>query len=231
MKPNFRNAVLMTSALILPLGATAAPFTNGDFETPGPAAGQIPIGPGTGNPAPTGWVVGGPVGDAFELFYQPSSQFGVIGIAGPSSVGFGGNGSTGGTLSQTFDTIVGQSYTVNYFVTSQQGRSNGGPLQSALIQALNGATVLGAVVDTIPDLAVSEVFHWNAGPALTFIATGSSSTLRFTDTTTTGTGCCNWALDGVTVNAPSVAVPEPETYAMLLAGLGLLGFVARRRKS
>jgi hypothetical protein len=25
-------------------------------------------------------------------------------------------------------------------------------------------------------------------------------------------------------------VPEPETYAMLLAGLGLMGFVARRRK-
>lgn len=27
------------------------------------------------------------------------------------------------------------------------------------------------------------------------------------------------------------AVPEPETYAMLLAGLGLIGFSARRRKS
>jgi hypothetical protein len=26
-------------------------------------------------------------------------------------------------------------------------------------------------------------------------------------------------------------IPEPETYAMLLAGLGLLGFIARRRKS
>jgi hypothetical protein len=30
-----------------------------------------------------------------------------------------------------------------------------------------------------------------------------------------------WAASGV---------PEPETYAMMLAGLGLLGFVARRRK-
>lgn len=26
-------------------------------------------------------------------------------------------------------------------------------------------------------------------------------------------------------------VPEPETYAMLLAGLGLMGFVARRRRA
>ena len=33
--------------------------------------------------------------------------------------------------------------------------------------------------------------------------------------------------------SPSLAalIPEPETYAMLLAGLGLLGFIARRRKT
>jgi hypothetical protein len=29
---------------------------------------------------------------------------------------------------------------------------------------------------------------------------------------------------------PTPAVPEPETYAMLLAGLGIVGFVARRRR-
>ena len=40
-------------------------------------------------------------------------------------------------------------------------------------------------------------------------------------------------IDGYADNAAGfavAAVPEPETYAMLLAGLGLMGFVARRRK-
>jgi len=32
------------------------------------------------------------------------------------------------------------------------------------------------------------------------------------------------------LNLQVAAIPEPETYAILLAGLGLLGFVARRRK-
>jgi hypothetical protein len=32
------------------------------------------------------------------------------------------------------------------------------------------------------------------------------------------------------IDAIAAAIPEPETYAMLLAGLGLLGFVAHRRK-
>jgi len=37
-------------------------------------------------------------------------------------------------------------------------------------------------------------------------------------------------LQSFTGNIPAAPVPEPETYAMLLAGLGLMGAVARRRK-
>lgn len=40
-------------------------------------------------------------------------------------------------------------------------------------------------------------------------------------------GAYAWAVRDGDVAAP---IPEPETYAMLLAGLGLLGFAARRRK-
>jgi len=36
--------------------------------------------------------------------------------------------------------------------------------------------------------------------------------------------------DGTLVS-PMAAIPEPQTYALLLAGLGLLGFAARRRRN
>ncbi|UJP00378.1 MAG: PEP-CTERM sorting domain-containing protein, partial [Nitrosomonas sp.] len=44
-----------------------------------------------------------------------------------------------------------------------------------------------------------------------------------------GLGDEGWGLNNITVEGVA-AVPEPETYAMLLAGLGLLGFTASRRK-
>lgn len=44
-----------------------------------------------------------------------------------------------------------------------------------------------------------------------------------------GLGDEGWGLNSVTVEGIP-AVPEPETYAMLLVGLGLLGFTVSRRK-
>lgn len=44
-----------------------------------------------------------------------------------------------------------------------------------------------------------------------------------------GQRAMGWGAQDLAVFTPMV--PEPETYAMLLAGLGLMGFVARRRKT
>lgn len=46
-----------------------------------------------------------------------------------------------------------------------------------------------------------------------------------------GQGSDGWGLRTQFSYSQVAAIPEPETYAMLLAGLGLLGFMARRRSS
>ncbi len=59
----------------------------------------------------------------------------------------------------------------------------------------------------------------------------NSSTLSSTVTTVSnaGTNIARWSLSTPAVSAVTSAVPEPETYALMLAGLGLLGFSSRRK--
>jgi hypothetical protein len=62
---------------------------------------------------------------------------------------------------------------------------------------------------------------WTPGVSFSVSAGGSLSFML------ASTDADQFYVSGMTVTA---AIPEPETYAMLLAGLGLLGFAARRRK-
>jgi PEP-CTERM motif len=99
------------------------------------------------------------------------------------------------------------------------GGASTAPLGGALGNqyAVLDATALGTSGDPMT--------AWGAGwhaASYTFTAiAGDSYHLYFS-----GKGAA-FGVDGVTVAA---AVPEPESYAMMLAGLGALGFVARRRK-
>jgi hypothetical protein len=63
-----------------------------------------------------------------------------------------------------------------------------------------------------------------ASNSFTFVAAETSTSLFFAGGYNAGHYI---GLDNVSVTA----VPEPETYAMMLAGLGALGFMGRRRKA
>jgi hypothetical protein len=204
---------ISTAALSL-----AGPFTNGSFESSGvytPPANYMSY----GSTFVTGWVH--EVTDLGE-FYTDGAAWGITAGQGTYYVGFGAFSQTGGTLSQTFDTVTGQNYVVNYLLTSQE---LSGPLpdQVALVEALDGSTVLGSVSNTIN----SPAGVWYGGLSLAFTATSGSTTLRFTDMTLlANTPLINWGLDDVTVAAVASA-PEPASYALI--GLGL-GFIGLRKK-
>ena len=111
-----------------------------------------------------------------------------------------------GSLSQSFATVIGQQYTLSFDLSA-----NGGGDGKALTVSLTGvapASYMGSTPFTTQ--------------TLNFVASNASTTLMFTSA---ASGYSGAVIDNVSVTA----VPEPETYAMLLAGLGLMGAVVRRR--
>lgn len=199
--------------------ALAAPFTNGGFELP---TSQNTIFLGFGDTFVTGWTHGG---NNLGEFYTFNNQYGILAGEGNYYIGWGANNAIGGTLSQNFDTVIGDTYTVDYLLTTQQLALANLPIQSNTVAAFNGATLLNSVSNSF-NMAAGI---WQAGNQLTFVATSTSTTLVFTDTTAFADGQpINWGLDAVTVNSQSGAVPEPSTYALMGGSLALLAWYRRR---
>jgi hypothetical protein len=200
-----RNVLAGVAIAVAALGGAAAAdataFSNGNFESC--------IGC---NVSETGFAVLG------NAYWAPES--------GSNSVALGGLAS--GSISQTFTTIVGQKYDVQFYIS---GAPNpvGFPMKKIAVTA--GPT--STTIYTYDDMNTSSSnMNWQV-ENYTFVADSTSTTLTFSNVTRDGspieddTGATGdrtrpafrLALDNVTVTA----VPEPAIWAMMILGFGFTG--------
>jgi len=69
----------------------------------------------------------------------------------------------------------------------------------------------------------------NDNPDFVTAQSGTSFSFRYF-ATNGGDGNTSFFVSSLDVSTPVAPIPEPETYALMIAGLGLVGFMARRRK-
>ncbi len=191
----------LLSALGLGSVASAAGFQNGSFETgtnPGTFT-QL----GAGDPSIAGWTIGGHSVDYIGTYWQASN--------GERSIDMSGGGA--GSLSQSFDTLIGQKYVVTF---DMAGNPDSGSLKSMTVSAAADSAnyTFDSTVTSKPNMG------W-ASKSFQFTANSTTSTLMFASNEYSAYGP---ALDNVKVQA----VPEPASMAALT--VGALGLLRRRNR-
>ena len=192
-------------AVAAPSLCRAVGFQNGSFETgvnqPGPFNYRTVGGPSTDI---TGWVVEHRIDWChYGAPYAQDGQYWAQVVAG------GENGS----ISQTFDTVAGHSYTVGFWANLQQNDVANSDLH---LEFTNGATTEVQAVSLVPSNYDWKYFQFT----FTTASGTTSSTIRFNERgTTIGANLDNVSVTGV--------VPEPASLFAL--GSGAIALVRRRR--
>ncbi|RFP18348.1 MULTISPECIES: choice-of-anchor C family PEP-CTERM protein [unclassified Duganella] len=198
-------AAIAALVALAPLAHASSPelIANGGFESAANAFSGNFITLGSGL---DGWVINSGSVDLINNYWQPAS--------GSYSLDLNGSGT--GTISQSFATTVGATYNVSF---SMAGNHDGGGDKTITVGVTDPHSFSFALAGSS-----HAAMGWQT-EGFSFVATSTQSTLTFAGND--ANSYYGAALDNVSVTA---AVPEPETYAMLLAGLGLVGAIARRRR-
>ncbi|MDP2824553.1 MAG: PEP-CTERM sorting domain-containing protein [Sulfuritalea sp.] len=144
----------------------------------------------------------------------------------------------GGTFAATF-----RNTNTNTFWTGENGNGDGWSPQAGVV---TGGTYYGWPTNVTgianPGNAYALIFV--PDNPLTSLTQAQIDKLAYADcapggmmgaTCMTGTSVAGYGaigtMGGVPISQTITAVPEPEAYAMLMAGLGMIGFIARRRRT
>ena len=224
----------LSKIALLPLAAlatcaSAQIVSNGGFETftgvfGGDGGAQLLPGATT----LTGWaIVGGAANnDIAELrtpnIYNltPSSGNNFLDLTGYTNTGF-----PKGVSQVLTGLTAGQTYAFSMDLGIRNGPCVGGgdnchgPVQAS--------ATIGSTSQTFTEASAVAGNVWGTF-GFNFVATSSSMTLTINGLSVPA-GNEFLGLDNVSVTGAVAAVPEPETYALLLAGLATLGSFARRR--
>ena len=192
-------------------------LVNGDFESPLVWNAGISYNSGysafTGSQIP-GWTIEG--GHAVTVHNTSAYPT----ISGAFSVNTDGEGYNqhNAYLYQDFASNSGYQYELSFDWKSWY--SDGNPkLDVSIVDTTNNSVLYHGNFSS-----PSPLQHETA----VFNGTGNWLKLRIMESPESGYNDNAFIVDNFAVNV--VAVPEPETYAMFLAGLGLMGAIARRRK-
>lgn len=207
-------ALVLVSALVPALAQ--AQVTNGSFEAPALGSGATTTFV-NGSTGITGWTVVGTNVQLVDASYlTPGYTLGAS--DGQQWVDLtGSNESFGKGLSTSFASLAGQAYVLSLDVGRLFSRG------TAAVEVKLGSTSLGVFTGNAS--GSGNTMGWQSF-STSFVGTGATQTLSFIGVNSgPGSDSTLIGLDNVSVSA----VPEPGSMALLLTGLGVMGWVARRR--
>ncbi|MEJ6004094.1 PEP-CTERM sorting domain-containing protein [Paucibacter sp. AS339] len=223
---------LLTAASLLSFGAQAVVVTQWNFNA---TSGTLVASTGTGAASVVGGIAGSFAGggEAVGTVNDKAWQTTTYAAQGADNLSKG--------VQFTISTLGFEDIVFSY-----DNRLSATASANVMVQySLDGANFTDAQLVTSPtalvfahnviDLSAVSAIDNQASVTLRIVSAFKPTTSQYA-TTATGGGAYapggTMRYDLVTVEGSAVAaVPEPQTYAMLLAGLAAVGFVARRRKA